>query len=230
MKKIIFAITTLLSLVSSNILCAQDFFDKSDARNFFNVGARLGFNTSNRTFPKGNYSNYTYTAWGLGFDAGVIANLNFKDYLTIQPGFFFESRSSQLVNFVEYIPVDQQYGSNFSNTHQRSYFFTIPIMGIVNFNLSEKIRWSVEFGPYFQLRLKETGAQKHLILLYGNRLSDFSTVKSNNFDFGFKMGTGLEVMRHYYVGIHYLAGVCHAWSIPSGGKNKSWMFTLGYNF
>ena len=50
------------------------------------------------------------------------------------------------------------------------------------------------------------------------------------FDVGLKMGTGLKLFDHYYVGVHYLAGLTHAWKLPSGGKNKSWMFTVGYDF
>ena len=57
-------------------------------------------------------------------------------------------------------------------------------------------------------------------------------------DFGIKMGTGLQVLGHYYVGAHYLAGCIDAWKDRSignvtktyGGVTKAWVFTLGYDF
>ena len=53
MKKIWIILITLFVFQAPYQLKAQDFFDTSDAESFFNLGARIGFNTSNSTFPKG---------------------------------------------------------------------------------------------------------------------------------------------------------------------------------
>lgn len=237
MKKIFLGIFSIISLIfSSQVVKAQEFFDTSHSDKFFTLGARIGFNTSNRTFPQDNYSNYIFTSWGLGFNAGVVANLNFREYLTIQPGFFFESRSGNLINIVDYYqgtatnPGDLH--THYSVNHLRAYYFTIPVMAMVKFNLCENVKWMVEAGPYLQISLKQTG-QDGIAILYRSPLDlTYSqyTPQHNSCDVGIKMGTGIKVWDHYYVGVHYLAGILNAWKHPEGGKNKSWMFTLGYDF
>lgn len=234
MKKIILSIITFVILGIPSVAKGQQFFDTSDAPKFFTLGARLGFNTSNRTFPKGKYSNFIVTSWGTGFDAGVVANLNFKEYLTLQPGFFFESRSGNLVNIADYY-IDNVIDPLFMTTyyalgHRRDYYFTIPVMGVVKFNLADKIKWNVELGPYFQILLKETGGQNNVILWDYIPAQVSYLAQHRSFDVGLKMGTGLQLYSHYYIGVHYQAGLCDAWKLPSGGKNKAWMFTLGYDF
>ena len=50
-------------------------------------------------------------------------------------------------------------------------------------------------------------------------------------DFGFKMGTGLTLFDRYEVYAHYMAGCNNAWKKDiMGGRNKAWVFTLGYLF
>lgn len=237
MKKIIFCIISLLTLGMSSAK-AQEFFDTSMASQFFTFGARVGFNTSNRTFPQGNYFNEINTTWGTGFNAGVVANLNFREYLSIQPGIFFESRSNNLFNAAYENEKGNPYIFLYEKDHMRSFYFTIPVMGIVNFNLADRIKWSVEFGPYFQFSLKQTGSQNDVHLLTympdpenPNQINLISyTGKHRSCDVGLKMGTGLQLYEHYYVGVHYLAGLCNAWKLPEGGRNKGWMFTVGYDF
>ena len=180
------------------------------------------------------------TRWGTGVNAGVVANLNFKEYLSLQPGFFFESRSGNLINIVDYYKNNEMLPSSltthYAKLHQRSYNFTIPVMGIVKFNLAENIKWNVEVGPYVQILLKENGSEDD-VNLFSLVPGPFLITEQvnykanhNNFDFGFKLGTSLQLYDHYYIGVHYLAGVCNAWKLPSGGKNKSWMFSIGYDF
>lgn len=234
MKKIIIGFLAIISLMCSPKMMAQEFFDTSDAPQFITFGGRIGFNTSNRTFPVGNYSNFVMTSWGTGFNLGAQANFNFKEYLSVQPGLFFESRSSNLINIVDYYQGSMTGNplTHYEIDHLRAYYFTIPVMGIVKFNLAKHIKWLVEFGPYLQICLKETG-QNNVVMLYRvptNVVYDQFTADQNGVDFGFKMGSGLKFFDHYYIGFHYLEGVCNAWKMPSGGRNKSWMFTVGYDF
>ena len=232
MKRLALSIVALAALLIGTPVKAQEFFDTSNAEKFFTFGARLGFNTSNRTFPAGNYTNYMFPSWGIGFNAGVIANINFKEYLTIQPGFFYESRSSDLINIADYLDNEGGKQTYYEKDHLRAYYFTIPIMGIVKFNIADHIKWMVEFGPYFQICLKQTG-QNNVMMLYRPSQSDFYApyvAQHRGVDLGLKMGTGLHFYDHYYVGVHYLAGLCNVWKLPTGGRNKSWMFTVGYDF
>lgn len=211
---------------------AQEFFDTSVSERLFNVGVRAGFNTSNRTFPKGAFNTYTHDSWGLGLNAGVVANLNFREYLSLQPGIFFESRSGDFSYFTDYLSSFGKNETSYQIGHLRTYSVSVPIMGIVKFNLSPDIKWNVEFGPYFQYIGKETGQNKVAVLYRPAQSNDYLyyIAKQRSFDVGLKIGSGLLIKDHYYLGIHYLAGLCNAWSMPSGGRNKSWSFTIGYDF
>lgn len=209
---------------------SQNFFDTSEASRFFTFGARLGFNTSNRTFPSGHFNMWNNNGWGTGLDVGIVANLNFKEYLTIQPGIFFDSRSGNYSYVTSYLNVLGEDSELFQTGHLRNYNLTIPIMGIVKFNVTSYFKWNVELGPYLQFYLKNTGLNAIAVLWRNPLLTHYTSyyAKHNNFDVGLKMGTGMTLFDHYYVGIHYLAGFCHTWGNPSGGHNKSWMFTIGY--
>ena len=232
MKKRIFSLLIVLIGVLGTNIKAQDFFDTSDAEKFFTFSGRIGFNTSNKTFPSGHFNLWNHNSWGTGFNIGALANLNFKEYLTLQPGIFFESRSGDFAYLTNYLNYYGREDTHYEMGHLRGYYFTIPVMGVVKFNLAEKIKWMVEFGPYLQFSLKQTGLKNVNVLYREPQNSNYSAyiAEHNNVDFGFKMGTGLRVFNHYYIGVHYLAGVCNAWKKPAGGKNKSWEFCIGYDF
>lgn len=232
MRKILLIITGIFSLISSSQIKSQEFFDTSDAEKFFTFSARLGFNTSNKTFPSRTFNKWNHNSWGTGLNVGVLANLNFKEYITIQPGLFVESRSGDYSYLTEYINYVGQVDTHYEMGHIRGYYLTVPVMGIFKFNLSEHIKYSLEFGPYFQLGLRQTGV-KNVNVIYrlpGSNTYSQYIATHNNIDAGIKLGSGLQFYNHYYIGFHYLIGLCDAWKDPEGGRNKSWVFTLGYDF
>ena len=232
MKKILLSFLFICALFGSSAIKAQEFFDSSDATKFFTFSGRVGFNTSNQTFPSTPYLLWNHNSWGTGFNVGALANLNFKEYLTLQPGIFYESRSGNYSYLSEYIDYNNNLQTHYQLGHIRGYYITVPIMGVVKFNIADNIKWMVEFGPYLQFSLKQKG-QDDISVIYRMPQSEHfveALAKRHSFDFGFKMGTGLRFYDHYYIGVHYLAGVCNVWNVPSGGKNKSWEFSLGYDF
>ena len=217
-RKILLSIAFFLGVFSASASESEEFFSTEPADQLFTFGARLGINASNRTFPSNVFNKWNSNSWGTGIDVGAIANINFRDYLSVQPGIFFESRSG---NFSYVFDDIYQLG------HLRSYNFTVPIMGIVKFNVLEELRWLVELGPYFQFRIHSSDGNQILLpaTIFDNRYAE-----TNFFDFGIKIGTGLMLWNHYYFGIHYMAGMLNVWKLPEGGKNKAWTFTLGYDF
>ena len=71
-----------------------DFFSTAGSEDKFSVGARIGVNTTNRTIsdnappvllPQGEL--------GTGFNLGAVATFNIRDWISVQPGIFYESRS-----------------------------------------------------------------------------------------------------------------------------------------
>ena len=245
MKRLIIGALCGLSIMSAQ---AVDFFSTDKCDQFFTYGARIGFNTCNRTIGNDAYKyGYTHESWGTGFDIGAVANFHLRDYIAIQPGIFFESRSGSYVVMNSYFnEVNPDLFTEYSQAgNRRSYNFTIPIMAIVGFNVTDDIRWNVEAGPYIAFVLNSKVSTKKVFFNGPYRDNDelLFNQKANPFDFGFKLGTGLEVMKHYYLGIHYMAGCVPAWkdkkSVSAtgatlteefGGCTKGWVFTLGYNF
>lgn len=199
---------------------ASDFFDTSKPKNIFDLGARVGFNISNQTHnPEGTKLNLD--KWGTGFDAGVICDINIKDYISIQPGFFFESRSHDYAYIYPNEPLDYiRYG------HTRNYTFTVPILVSLRLNPADNIRWSVDLGPYFQFGLGGSDKGEENNIAFKDSHYDFR----HKFDIGLKIGTGIKFMQHYYIGVHYLSGFKHVWKDVANGHNKAWTFTIGYDF
>lgn len=224
---------TALSLATASISLAQDFLSSEPSEKLFNIGVRLGINSSNRTFGKEYFNEWNVNSWGTGFDAGVVLDLNMRDFFTIQPGFFFESRSGNYAYAQEYFYSGET--EKFTQMgHYRTYNFTVPVMASFRFNVTESLRWIVELGPYAQFKLHASDNDKITVIDPQESSSSplyTSAAKSGFFDFGVKMGTGLTLNRKYSINVHYLAGTKNVWKSPhEGGRNKAWVFSIGYDF
>lgn len=212
---------------------AADFFSTEDASDLFNLGARIGVNTSNRTISNSVASIWNHNAWGTGFDAGAVCDINFKNFISVQPGFFYESRSGAFTyQNTAYTPTGDPYVKT-QIGKGREYLFTIPVVASFHFNILDELRWNVDCGPYLQIKLKSTFDHKFQYpeATVSGGIEYFDDVRTAKCDFGFKFGTGLDIYQHYYIGVHYLAGFLNAWNPGKlGGHNKEWLFTIGYNF
>ena len=222
--------TCLLTICAIAPASAQDWIDTSEPDHLLSFGARMGFNTSNATRGGGN-SRANLDAWGTGFDAGVVVSLNFNNVVSVQPGFFFQSRSHN------YSYVMPQTGDNgeaitpniheYGHTLNRS--FQVPVLGIFTMHPTEGLKWNIEFGPYFNFGLSGSDKGTMEVGLVSREYSDGYYDHRNKFDFGFKMGSSLTVLDHYYLGIHYECGACSVWK-NGDGRNKAWTFSIGYDF
>ena len=230
MKKLLILLIGLVVMANFGEIKAQPLLDPSDPAKFVTFSARLGFNTSNRTFPSGHYNLWNKDSWGTGINVGGMANLNFKEYLTVQPGIFLESRSGDYAYLTEYLDFFEAGDNYYEMGHLSSFCVTVPVMGVFKLNIAEKIKCTAELGPYFQFIVSEKGQNNVTVLYRLPSSTGYSQYKAQQrkYDIGVKMGGGLLFYDHYYIGVHYLAGACNAWTLPSGGKNKSWMFTIGY--
>lgn len=234
MKKIIAAIASLLML--TGVLPSRaEFFDTSYPEDLMTLGVRFGVNTSNRNINKDVFNVWNCNSWGTGIDVGVVAELNFRKWISIQPGIFYESRSGKYSYINTFGYADDQSRILMSQFgHDRSYNFTIPIMAVAHFNVTNDVRWNVEFGPYVQIMLKNKVNGEFEVPVYNdiNGLPvGYTPVNSTKADFGFKMGSSLTLLDHYVVGVHYEAGALKAWSDGKlGGRRKAWVFSVGYDF
>ena len=236
MRNLIAIILCALTLTTAS---AADFFSTDKSETLFNFGARLGVNTTNRTIKNTAFpACYNHESWGTGFDLGVVASINFRDYLAIQPGFFFESRSgSYTLLGTRAASMIYDDGSEIAQAGRRnSYNFTIPVVAVLGFNVTDDIRWNVEGGPYVAFVLASKLRDKHFVV-NGPSTEPLFSQKAAPVDFGFKLGTALRLFGHYYFGVHYMAGCVSAWTDQKfetftksyGGCTKGWIFSIGYD-
>ncbi len=242
-RKLLCLAVTVLSAASC---LAGGFMNTAAPRKLFNFGVRFGLNTTNRTVNNDVFNRWNLNSWGIGIDAGAVFDINFRDYLTIQPGFFYENRCGKYAYAFNYINDlgDNDVMTQFGNV--RTHSFVVPVMVGLHFNISSAVRWNVEVGPYLQFILKNSRGD-------GFKYADgdvaavtpaaeggstpavnqthMRVAHASNFDFGLKVGTSFSVLRHYYIGVHYMAGWLDAWKEPElGGRNKGWVFSIGYDF
>ena len=232
-KKVILSLSAAM-LASFTSVSAADFFNNAPAESLFYVGLRAGVNTSNVTVNRGVFDTWNNNSWGTGIDVGAVASINFRDYLSIEPGIFFESRSGKY-DYLSRTAVTTdgtEYLTQYGNIH--SYSFIIPILASVHFNISDDIRWNVDFGPYFQIILKNSIKGDAIYPLYSADDAlpvSYAPMTPTSFDFGFKFGTSLKFLDHYLVGVHYQAGALKPWDNGNlGGRRKCWVFSVGYDF
>lgn len=228
----IFAAAVILAFAGQ--ASAQDFLSTEPSERLFNLGVRVGLNSSNRTFSKDYFQQWNVNSWGMGFDAGVVLDLNMRDFFSLQPGFFFESRSGNYSYAQDYFDSMGEPKKFTQMGHYRSYNFIVPIMASFRFNLTERVRWIVEAGPYAQFKLHSSDGDKIQVIDSTDKsgaVASTSVAKSQFLDVGLKIGTGFCLNRKYSINVHYLAGANKVWKAPhDGGHNKAWVFTLGYDF
>lgn len=214
-----------LVLTFATVGANAQFMDTGKPDEFFRLGARLGVNMSNVSAGGPTFA-WNHNSWGTGFDAGIVADIAFRDWFAVQPGIFYQSRSNSYTHILG-AGADQ----SIETGHTLYYAFYIPIIFQARFNLTDRFKWSVDFGPYVSFGVGHNDTGLHIepspqMPFDRGYFSRHEKVVS-----GLKVGTGLEFNHHYYIGIHYMAGFGNAWKVAGfEGHNKAWTFTLGYNF
>lgn len=233
----------LLSLVAGiGINASAQMLDASIPANPLGLGVRIGVNTSNIS---NNYDkaladcDHSTTSWKSGFTAGVVADLKLRNYIAIQPGFFFQSRNMDYrANFQQTADNGMVTGMSSRDGHVRSYNFNIPVMVSLRLGLSPILQARAEFGPYFAFGLG--GNNKYTESVINEKPNEYKVDVygddgyMRSFDWGFKMGVGFVFAKSYYLGVHYMAGCRNVYKQPETvrhdikGHNKSWDVTFGY--
>lgn len=210
---------------------AQKFMNTGGAPSLFNLDVRVGMNAANRTFGSQYFNQWNVNSWGAGIEGGVVVDLNLRDFIALQPGFFFESRSGNYAYAQDYFTIMGNASNLTQLGHYRTYSVSVPLMVSMRFNLAPSVRWVVEAGPYAQYFFKMTDSHKIQVIRPQAGPQDGPVVDDpspRKYDVGLKLGTGLEVKRRLGFYIHYMGGGLKAWENPAeGGQNKAWTFTVG---
>lgn len=244
MKKFILLIAFMLPVLAPNAATAADFVDKNTPNRFLGVGVRLGLTSANVSADIPGFGGNSSFSWKRGFTAGATVDLNFRNYFSIQPGFFFENRS------YDYSLIEHNAGDRLLKTelgHTRSYSFTVPVMASFRFNLTGKLQWTVDAGPFFQFGIGEGKDKVEQIAVSAPENTPGSYIHTGGkrdyygdgnwqhrpFDWGLKIGTGIKLFRHYSFNIHYQHGFRNVSATHKTGwemRNRCWTFAVGYDF
>ena len=86
MKHIKQIISSVMAVSAVLPVSAQKFLDTSAPDRLLTMGARIGVNSSNATVKDDVYDLWNKNSWGTGFDLGVVADINIRNFIAIQPG------------------------------------------------------------------------------------------------------------------------------------------------
>lgn len=229
LKPLIPLVAAALAVIPAS---AQSFFSTGVPEHLFSLGVRAGLNVSNQNVDKGVFNGWNVNSWGSGFQLGAVVSINMRDFFALQPGFFYESRSGNYAYLSEGLqPVAEETQDFMQLGHYRNYWFTVPVMAQLRFNLLAGAKWTVDVGPYFSWMLHNKNKDAFQEGVPEGTAVEYAAAERKRFDFGFKFGTGINFLTHFYIGVHYMAGSLDVWKQKSlGGRNKTWTVTAGYDF
>ncbi len=234
MKRILPFLLLLCAFVPS---AEAAFFSTAPAPEIIQVGVRAGLNTSTQTIDRDCFSNWSTSGWGTGFQLGVDVPLGILDFLSVQPGFYYQLRSGNYA-----VSASSQTGQM---GHYTMSYLSIPVTVQINFNLNDNLRWSVEAGPYFSWRIGShhnsasisptpvsIGDDQGVVVIPGaSDTYNVGTLAKQKKDYGMKIGTFFLFAHKWYAGLHYYAGMTRVYKEKElGGSNQQWSLSLGYNF
>ena len=242
MKKLILSFAILSAFLMPTAK-ADDFMDTGVPSKAISVGLRFGINSSSQKMDLGSYSNNVSVNNGTGWMVGGVVDLNVREYFSVQPGFFYENRRYGYT-VIRHDGDTQTLENEIGDT--RYNMFTIPVLAVFRFNVSSHVQWNVAAGPYFGFSIGDGSDEVEKI---STRVGENNTTSAYNykkfdrdfygdgqwqhksFDWGLKIGTGIRINRHYSFSIYYMKGfkdisADRDWTL----KNRSWNFTIGYDF
>lgn len=236
MKKLVLAVFAVASVWLS---AGAQLFSSAMPDRLFTLGVRAGVNTSNQTLAKDFLTGWNQNSWGTGFELGAVGNLNMRDFLTIQPGLFFETRSGSYVyesgvlneasGMVGDVAGSMKMG--FQTGRYRDYRLTVPLMAVFWANVGPALQWNLHGGPYWSWTLHRHGDE--WLELPDRDLIPYGWIKArrNKYDWGLKLGTGIRVLRHLTLDVSYKWGLHRVWNHQQlGGRSKLWSVTAGVDF
>ena len=238
MKKLIIAFSMIVAMLAGSNVQAQTIFDTGMPEHLFQVGVRVGFNSSNLT---NNYNKvmegveWRDNQWRSGFNAGVVFDINFRNFYAIQLGAFIVTRKN------DYHLLYTEGGAlGAINGTQSTNYLQIPILASLRFGVPQLVQVHLDCGPYFAWgwggsnKFKRYDTQNGEVVISNEKQPYFGSstyALADRYDYGLKSGIGLLAMQHFYVGAHYSYGFRNIMKRPGHkGHNKMWTFSVGYNF
>lgn len=235
MKKILLTLACAAGVLSMSAQRASDsvstFFDSSKPEKLVNFGVRAGLNVSGFTGDIGEILDESRC----GFVGGVSVDFALMRSLYINSGVLFAMQGAKY----EGVTYD---GNNLKYTATPMYI-KIPVMASYRYNFTDNLQWQLNFGPYFavgvggKLKAEMAGEKDDFDFFGGGLESDPATGETHlgesgfggkRFDMGLGIGTGI-VWNKIFLGLEYDFGLTKVVS-HTGGKNRNFSVSAGYNF
>lgn len=170
-----------------------------------------------------------------GFHVGAVLDWNVCGNFYIQPGLYFTTRGGK----AEEADDDYSYEEKWNMS-----FLQVPILASYRFDLSDKVKWHINAGPYIGVGLggKVKWEENDMGDTDSGDYDMFGTADDNSdeeknglkrFDAGLSFGTGVS-FSNVYIGVSYDLGLCNladkkAWD-KAKFKNGNFAVSVGYNF
>lgn len=252
-----YLLSTCIAIVAGiSSSSAQIVINTAPADRPVSFGVRIGGNVSNTSTNEASLmpAIEMYSPnWRGGVTAGFVADLNIRQYISIQPGIFYSSASHGFKRVSIGSDVDQPLPfASITTSTSVAHYIQVPVMASMKFECGPHIKLIGEVGPYFAWGFG--GHEKYTVNRYDGNTGNPADRRhkrdyfgnggvSHRFDWGFKMGAGVA-FGDFIISAHYLAGCrdilgTDACNDPNAdpmlragvkGHNKMWQFTAGYNF
>lgn len=214
-----------------------------------NIGVRASLNSSNfhetRVY-QGN-SGMLSPNWRCGFNVGAVVDIPMTHSVFLQPGFYFSHRNDGYATSIAYVQRisddTSAAAAMFANGHVSTNWFHIPVMVSYRFTPLKPIEIQCDLGPYISFGIGGHDTYTSYSFIDGIASATSPDIRRPSFgkedgqyhtiDWGFEIGAGIKVARHYYFGVHYLLGVRNLaknLDMISRAHSREWQFTLGYDF
>ena len=227
-----------LAAVPASQAIELDHYGSSD---IIGIGVRAGVNSSNLSISYGNAMDNTPMLsahnWRTGVSGGIIIDVNIRSFFAIQTGVYADYRHCEYDAMTE---IQDNYITHNSGRISTQYI-QVPLLMSLRMRCNAVTQMQFDLGPYFAWQCG--GNDKYTSETYNGseRVAPPATYKREVFgdegylrghDVGIKMGVGVLLDKHYYIGAHYLAGCRNMLKNKTYGDgiNKEWQFTVGYNF
>lgn len=134
----------------------------------FTFGVRAGVNTSNLSDNRSSAISDLKLArnqWKAGFTIGAVADINIRNFLVLQPGFFIQTRNHDYSYTM--VGEGRDYWGNIEGNRSSSYI-QIPILASLRKDFTEELQVQVDFGPYFMYGIggeDEQNALKQILVV-----------------------------------------------------------------
>lgn len=232
MKKVIISLACAALALNASaqraVSSTSSFFSTEKVAQPVTIGIRAGGNLSTFT---GDGTDDLKSKFG--YNVGVNVDFSIVESFGVQTGVFFTTKGAK-----SEVSIEDSYGIETYKATSNPMYIQVPILASYRYNINDNLRWEFNVGPYFAFGVggKITETEEYYDYKDSDEQeieeekSDFFGDKTNTFDMGMILGTGLTINK-FYVGLQWELGMTHIYDYTNDKtKNSNLSLNVGYNF